>query len=72
MDDKWICLSVGSCRGQHNNSDSTVMFLVPQCHVAVKKNKAWKPLTLCLSAIIFFDDRLLKMETGKTKVAGSG
>lgn len=72
---KWICLSVGSCRGQHCYMDSTVMFLVSQCHVAAKQNKAWKPLKLSLSAIMFcdfffFNDRLLMMEMGETKVDG--
>lgn len=75
VDGKWICLSVGSCRGQHCYVDSTVMFLVPWCHVAVKKTKAWKPSKLSLSAImfwVFFNDRLLRTETGERKVDGSG
>lgn len=74
-DGKWICLSVGSRRGQHCYMDSTVVFLVPRCHVAAKHNKAWKPSKLPLSAVVFwvfFNERLLRMETGETKVGGSG
>lgn len=51
------------------------MFLVPRCRVAAKQKKAWEPSKLSLSAImfcVFFNDRLLRTETGETKVDGSG
>lgn len=47
--------------------------VAPRCHGAVKQGmEAFKALFFCRYVSCFLDDRLLKTETGKTKVAGSG